>query len=166
MASNFYWLECNRVLLWLRSVRSQDSLLGVTEHPIFAGLNRWRARRKSGPDSDEDVIISQTGRVSRSVFMWTYVGIVGTARPYSVPNTGVDMLRAEIHEFYSITRLPATIFNLRQPWHWWPDLIISVSDHASALGGAVGCHYTRVVDPGLLPERFEYYSAATTRFAI
>ncbi|PAU89689.1 L-aspartate oxidase [Pseudomonas sp. WN033] len=105
MASNSL-LEC---IVYGRTA-SQDILSCLDQTQLASDLPRWDESQVT--DSDEDVIISHNWDELRR-FMWDYVGIVRTTKRLQRAKHRVDMLRAEIHEFYSNYRVSRDLLELR-----------------------------------------------------
>ncbi|GGC84986.1 L-aspartate oxidase [Halopseudomonas salina] len=139
MASNSL-LEC---IVFGRAA-AQDILNELERTPMPDNLPHWDESQVT--DSDEDVIISHNWDELRR-FMWDYVGIVRTTKRLQRAKHRVDMLLAEIHEFYSNYRVSRDLLELRN-LATVADLIITsaMQRHESR-----GLHYT-LDYPNLLPE--------------
>ena len=105
MASNSL-LEC---IVYGRAA-SRDILEQLDRIAMPQNLPNWDESQVT--DSDEDVIISHNWDELRR-FMWDYVGIVRTSKRLQRAKHRVDMLRAEIHEFYSNYRVSRDLLELR-----------------------------------------------------
>ncbi|WP_150302732.1 L-aspartate oxidase [Pseudomonas saliphila] len=139
MASNSL-LEC---IVYGRSA-AQDILDNLAGTRMPENLPPWDESQVT--DSDEDVIISHNWDELRR-FMWDYVGIVRTTKRLQRAKHRVDMLLAEIHEFYSNYRVTRDLLELRN-LAVVADLIIR---SAIERRESRGLHYT-LDYPDLLPE--------------
>lgn len=139
MASNSL-LEC---IVYGRSA-GQDILNQLPQTNMPTDLPHWDESKVT--DSDEDVIISHNWEELRR-FMWDYVGIVRTTKRLQRAKHRVDMLLAEIHEFYSNYRVTRDLLELRN-LAVVADLIIT---SAIERRESRGLHYT-LDYPRLLPE--------------
>ncbi|MFV2089474.1 MAG: L-aspartate oxidase, partial [Pseudomonadales bacterium] len=79
------------------SIRSR-----LDEPTIDATIPHWDESQVT--DSDEDVIIAHNWEELRR-FMWDYVGIVRTNKRLQRAQRRIEMLKAEVHEYYSHYRV-------------------------------------------------------------
>ncbi|WP_373185478.1 L-aspartate oxidase [Halopseudomonas sp.] len=142
MASNSL-LEC---IVFGRAA-AQDILNELPHTRMPDNLPYWDESKVT--DSDEDVIISHNWDELRR-FMWDYVGIVRTTKRLQRAKHRVDMLLAEIHEFYSNYRVSRDLLELRN-LATVADLIIT---SAMQRRESRGLHYT-LDYPRLLPEALD-----------
>ncbi len=105
MASNSL-LEC-LVFAWSAAEDIARSLDAVPEPPA---LPPWDESRVT--DSDEEVVVAHNWDELRR-FMWDYVGIVRTDKRLQRAKRRVDMLLAEIDEYYGHFRIGHDLVELR-----------------------------------------------------
>jgi len=105
MASNSL-LEC---FVYARRA-AQDMAQTAAQTPLPPALPSWDASQVR--DSDEDVIIAHNWDELRR-FMWDYVGIVRTNKRLLRAHHRVQLLLAEIDEFYSNYKVSRDLIELR-----------------------------------------------------
>lgn len=105
MASNSL-LEC----LVFAQVAGADIERHLNEHPIPEQLPLWDESRVSDPN--EEVLVSHNWDELRR-FMWDFVGIVRSNRRLERAKRRVEMLRQEIHKYYSDFRVSNDLLELR-----------------------------------------------------
>jgi L-aspartate oxidase len=109
LASNSL-LEC---LVFAHSAAT-DILARLHEPQPQAAIPHWDESQVT--DSDEDVIIAHNWDELRR-FMWDYVGIVRTNKRLQRAQRRLDLLRQEIHEYYSHYRVSNDLIELRNLVH-------------------------------------------------
>ena len=130
MASNSL-LEC--LVFGQSAARHIQTQLSSTEMP--GALPLWDESRVT--DSDEEVVVSHNWEELRH-FMWDYVGIVRTDKRLQRAKRRVDLLSAEIAEYYGNFRVTNDLLELRN-LVVVADLIIQ---SAMARKESRGLHYT------------------------
>jgi L-aspartate oxidase len=130
MASNSL-LEC---FVYARSA-AENIIAQLDQIPMPEALPGWDASQVT--DSDEDVIIAHNWDELRR-FMWDYVGIVRTNKRLQRAQHRVELLLAEIHEFYSNYKVSRDLIELRNLAQV-ADLMIR---SAMARKESRGLHYT------------------------
>jgi L-aspartate oxidase len=105
MASNSL-LEC---LVYGRAA-AQNIEKQLTNELAPAIIKKWDESQVT--DSDEDVVISHNWDELRR-FMWDYVGIVRTNKRLQRAQHRVELLLAEIDEYYSNYKISADLIELR-----------------------------------------------------
>jgi L-aspartate oxidase len=130
LASNSL-LEC---LVYGKS--AADHIAGHLADPIAdMRIPAWDASRVT--NSDEDVVISHNWHELRQ-FMWDYVGIVRTNKRLERALHRIDLLKQEIHDYYSNYRVSRDLIELRNLIHV-AELIVR---SAQARRESRGLHYT------------------------
>ena len=105
MASNSL-LEC---LVFAKFASAQINQ-GIADTVSFTDLPQWDESRVT--DSDEEVVVSHNWDELRR-FMWDYVGIVRTDKRLQRARRRVELLLAEIDEYYSNFRITSDLLELR-----------------------------------------------------
>ncbi len=130
MASNSL-LEC--VVFALSASRAIRAKLEQSPPPL--NLPPWDESRVT--NSDEEVVVSHNWEELRR-FMWDYVGIVRTNKRLQRAKRRVDLLKAEIEEYYGNFRVSNDLIELRN--------LVEVADliirSAMARKESRGLHYT------------------------
>ncbi len=113
LASNSL-LEC---LVYAKA--TADHIVGETETAEIASnaIPPWDESKVT--DSDEDVVLAQNWAELRR-FMWNYVGIVRTNKRLARAANRIELLKNEVHEYYSNYRVNPDLLELRN--------LISVAD--------------------------------------
>jgi L-aspartate oxidase len=130
MASNSL-LEC----LVFGESAARHILTQLDSPPMPAEIPPWDESRVT--DSDEEVVVSHNWEELRH-FMWDYVGIVRTDKRLQRAKRRVDLLSAEIDEYYGNFRVTNDLLELRN-LVVVADLIIQ---SAMARKESRGLHYT------------------------
>ena len=84
------------------------------DSPAFPEVPDWDESRVR--NSDEDVVLSHNWHELRQ-FMWDYVGIVRTSKRLERAMHRIDLLKQEVHEYYSNYRVSTDLIELRNLIH-------------------------------------------------
>ena len=106
LASNSL-LEC-LVFAGTAAKHIQENWTALEQQQI--NIPRWDESQVT--ESDEDVVLSQDWGELRG-FMWNYVGIVRTDKRLERAARRIDLLRREVHEYYSKYRVNSDLLELR-----------------------------------------------------
>ena len=129
LASNSL-LEC---LVFAQSAANHINQLSI--HVSNTNIPDWDETQVT--DSDENVVLSHNWAELRR-FMWDYVGIVRTNKRLARAAHRIDLLKREVHEYYSNHRVNADLIELRNLIHV-ADLIVRSAQHRTE---SRGLHYT------------------------
>ncbi len=129
LASNSL-LEC---LVFAQSAANHINQLPI--HVSDTNIPDWDETQVT--DSDENVVLSHNWAELRR-FMWDYVGIVRTNKRLARAAHRIDLLKREVHEYYSNHRVNADLIELRNLIHV-ADLIVRSAQHRTE---SRGLHYT------------------------
>ncbi|NVJ61790.1 MAG: L-aspartate oxidase [Gammaproteobacteria bacterium] len=105
MASNSL-LEC---LVFAKSA-AENIESKLAEAPDFLEIPAWDESRVT--DSDEQIVITHNWHELRQV-MWNYVGIVRSNKRLARAKRRIDLLKQEIHEYYSNFKVTNDLLELR-----------------------------------------------------
>lgn len=137
LASNSL-LEC----LVFGRIAAQEILASAPR--ALTELPYWDESRVT--DADEEVLITHTWNELRR-FMWNYVGIVRTDKRLSRALHRINMLRDEVHEFYSNFRVTNDLIELRNLLQVAELIVLSAMERRESRG----LHYSKDY-PDLLEE--------------
>ena len=158
LASNSL-LEC---LVFARSA-AKDILKLLPNRDTFPTIPPWDESQVT--NSDEDVVISHNWDELRR-FMWDYVGIVRTNKRLLRAKNRIDLLKKEIHDFYSNYKVSNDLLELR-------NLVVVaelIVKSALARKESRGLHYSldyphlasQAKDTLMTPSNFKYHNKIDT----
>ncbi|HAL42877.1 MAG TPA: L-aspartate oxidase [Gammaproteobacteria bacterium] len=101
--------------------RAADKIIGQLERPFSTPyIPRWDESKVT--DSDESIIIAHNWEELRR-FMWDYVGIVRSDKRLMRAHRRIELLKQEIHDYYTTYRVTDDLIELRNLLHV-ADLIV------------------------------------------
>ncbi|MCY3858873.1 MAG: L-aspartate oxidase [Gammaproteobacteria bacterium] len=106
LASNSL-LEC---LVYAKSVAHHIAESLANTLPLESDIKEWDESRVT--NSDENVVLTHNWMELRR-FMWDYVGIVRTDNRLERAANRINLLKREVHEFYSHYRINSDLIELR-----------------------------------------------------
>jgi L-aspartate oxidase len=113
-----------------------DDIKRKLDQPVIdIAIPKWDESQVT--DSDEDVIIAHNWEELRR-FMWDYVGIVRTDKRLQRAQRRIDMLKQEVHEYYSHYRVSNDLIELRNLIHVAELIVRSALSRRESRG----LHYT------------------------
>jgi len=130
LASNSL-LEC----LVFSEAAAADIMAQIDQVPVPPELPPWDESRVT--DSDEQVVVSHNWDELRR-FMWDYVGIVRTDKRLQRAKRRIDLLQAEIQEYYGHFRVTGDLIELRN----LATVAALIIDCARSRPESRGLHYT------------------------
>ncbi len=130
LASNSL-LEC----LVFGEAAAKDIISRLDAPRLDVNIPQWDESQVT--DSDEDVIIAHNWEELRR-FMWDYVGIVRTDKRLQRAQRRIDMLKQEVHEYYSHYRVSNDLIELRNLIHVAELIVRSALSRRESRG----LHYT------------------------
>ena len=126
LASNSL-LEC----LVFGTTAAHDIRAHLQDPPFDAVIPQWDESQVT--DSDESVIIAHNWEELRR-FMWDYVGIVRTDKRLKRAQRRIELLKSEIHEYYSHYRVTNDLIELRNLIHVAELIVLSALSRKESRG--------------------------------
>lgn len=137
-------LASNSLLECLVFARAAAKHILTRRNAEMPELPSWDESRVT--DADEEVVITHNWSELRR-FMWNYVGIVRTTKRLTRALHRIDLLRDEVHEFYSNFRVNADLIELRNLLQVAELIVKSAMDRHESRG----LHYSKDY-PEMLPD--------------
>lgn len=136
-------LASNSLLECLVFGRIAANEILASEKQSMPKLPYWDESRVT--DADEEVLITHTWNELRR-FMWNYVGIVRTNKRLSRALHRINMLRDEVHEFYSNFRVSNDLIELRNLLQVAELIVLSAMQRHESRGLHFSKDYPKVLD--------------------